>query len=316
MPSGTTSCKLPPTGYRPGVPLGRIDAWRTRWPALGLALDTNERAGAIGGGPLASSIALSGFLSVIPLLLVAVAAIGWLSAGDATFASRFVDNLGLRGEAGRTILDSIEAAERSRKAASIVGVAGLLWSGIAVVGSLQTALNAAWQVTGRGIKDRLFALVWLLGAAVLYGSSVAISATLNRLPGALAALSVVAALPLSVLAFVWTFKALTNAPLGWRVHLPGAITAGLGFEMLKLIGTLWVPRMVSSSSATYGALGAVFALLGWLALHGRLFVLSACLNVVLYERDHGTVRVDLEAPRVEGTVPLEATRGGAVTAAG
>lgn len=287
---------------------------RARWSALDVALGANDRAGVVGGAALSASITLAGFLSVLPLVLVAIAVLGWVSAGDAGFAQRLVDDLGLHGDAGRTLLDSLDAAERSRRAASVVGVAGLLWSGLSVVGALQNALNAAWQVTGRGLRDKLFALAFLAGAAVLYGGSIAVSAVLNRLPGTLAALSVVAGLPLGVLTFLWTFNALTAAPVGWRAHLPGALAAGLGFEILKLVGTLWVPRMVGSASATYGALGAVFALLGWLALHARLFVLCTCLNVVLYERAHGTVRVELEAPRVNGKVPLEATRGGAVTA--
>ena len=40
----------------------------------------------------------------------------------------------------------------------------VLWAGLAVVSSMQTALNAAWQVTGRGIVDRVVGLRWLLGA--------------------------------------------------------------------------------------------------------------------------------------------------------
>ena len=66
-----------------------------------------------------------------------------------------------------TLRDTIATAEESRRAASVVGFVGLLWSGLGLVGSLQTACNAAWQVQGRGLLDKLFALRWLAGAAVL-----------------------------------------------------------------------------------------------------------------------------------------------------
>jgi hypothetical protein len=41
-------------------------------------------------------------------------------------------------------------------------------------------------------------------------------------------------------------------------------------------------------------------------------VYGAALNVVRYEEHAGTVTVDIEVPRVQGEVPLSATRGGAV----
>jgi hypothetical protein len=56
----------------------------------------------------------------------------------------------------------------------------------------------------------------------------------------------------------------------------------------------------------------VFATLAWLAFYARLIVYGAAFNVVRYEDRAGTVTVEMEVPRVEGEVPLSATRGGAV----
>jgi membrane protein len=70
---------------------------------------------------------------------------------------------------------------------------------------------------------------------------------------------------------------------------------------------------VASSSALYGSLGVVFAILAWLALTARLVVYAAAFNVVRYEQKHGTVTVDIQVPHISGQVPLEATRGGAVS---
>ena len=83
--------------------------------------------------------------------------------------------------------------------------------------------------------------------------------------------------------------------------------------LLKQIGVFWVPRMMSRSSALYGTIGIVFAALAWIAIYARVFVYGAVLNVVQWEREHGTVTVTVEAPRMGGEVPLAADRGGAVT---
>jgi uncharacterized BrkB/YihY/UPF0761 family membrane protein len=85
-----------------------------------------------------------------------------------------------------------------------------------------------------------------------------------------------------------------------------------GFEVLKVVGGVLVPRAVAGSSALYGSLGVVFAVLAWLLLYARLIVYGAVLNVVRYEAGAGTVTVEIEVPRIAGEVPLSTNRGGAV----
>ncbi len=118
-------------GYGPGV--FDLARWRARWPWLDAVLAVTDRFGAIGGGPLAASIALASFLSLFPLLLVAIAVVGFWSSSDSGFALRLVQEMGLRGTAATSVQDAIKAAEGSRRAASIVGLVGLLWSGLGVV---------------------------------------------------------------------------------------------------------------------------------------------------------------------------------------
>lgn len=289
-----------------------IAKWRRRWPWLNAVMDVNDRFGAIGGGPLASSIALAAFVSLFPLLLVIIAVIGFVSSGDSGFASSLIGDLGLKGRAAETVQDAIGTAEGSRKAASIVGLVGLLSSGLGVVGSLQNALNAAWQVKGRGLVDRLVALRWLVGAGALFLLTAALGPLLRVLPGPVKPFTIVLGLALTSVLFVWTYHSLGNSSVGWRVHLPGALLVASGFEILKVVGSILVPRAVASSSALYGSLGVVFAVLAWLLLYGRLIVYGAVLNVVRYEKGAGTVTVEIEVPRIDGEVPLTTNRGGAV----
>ena len=142
--------------------------------------------------------------------------------------------------------------------------------------------------------------------------SLAATAAAGFLPGFLTWLSLLPTLAIDVALWLWTFKALTGRQgLPWRAHLPGAILGAVGFELLKIVGAVYVPRLVGSSSALYGTLGVVFALIAWLALFGRLCVYATCLNVVRWEEQHGTVHVDLEVPNVpEVEDPVTATRSG------
>ncbi len=289
-----------------------VARWRARWPWLDAVLSITDRFGAIGGGPLSSSIALALFVSLFPLLLVIIAVVGFVSSGDSTFASSLVEDLGLRGRAAEVVQDAIRTAEGSRQAASVVGLFGLLWSGLGVVGSIQTALNAVWQAKGRGLLDRLVALRWLLGAGALFLASAALGPLLRWVPGPVKPVTILAGLLLTTALFVWTYHSLGNSHVDWRVHLPGAVFVAVGFEILKVVGAIIVPRSVASSSALYGTLGVVFAVLAWLLVYARLIVHGAVLNVVRYEKGAGTVTVEIEVPRIDGEVPLTTTRGGAV----
>ena len=289
-----------------------IAKWRARWAWLDATLRVTDHFGAIGGGPLASAIALASFLSLFPLLLVAIAVVGFWSSSDTDFALRLVRELGLRGNAAETVLDAIEVAKGSRRSASIIGLVGLLWTGLGVVGSLQTALNAVWQAQGRGLLDKLLALRWLLGAGTLFLMTAALGPVLRVAPGPAKPLTILVGFGLTTVLFLWTYTSLVNKNVSWRVHLPGALLVALGVEVLKAVGSIYMPRLVASSSALYGSLGVVFAVLALLLIYSRMIVYGAVLNVVRYEVAAGTDTVRIKVPHVDGEAPITGTRGGAV----
>lgn len=287
-------------------------ALEDRFTLVAVAAAVQARFGELHGGFLAGAITLAAFLSVFPLLLVAAATLGFFSTHQPDLAGEVLDVLGIPigGDAEEFVREAIRNAEESRRAASIVGFVGLLWSGLGLVGALQYAYNATWQVTGRGIRDKAVGLLWLLGAGLVFLASFGLTAAVQFLPGFLAPLQLVLALALGVAMFLWASKILPNRDVGWRPLLPGAVLAAVGFELLKVVGGIWVPRAITSSSALWGALGIVFAIFAWLLFFGRLVVYSSVLNVVLWERRHGTVTIELDVPNIPGRNEPEATRSG------
>jgi membrane protein len=125
---------------------------------------------------------------------------------------------------------------------------------------------------------------------------------------------VLVGLALTTVLFTWTYTTLGHSHPGWRDHVPGALVVAVGFEILKVVGSIYIPHAVASSSALYGSLGIVFAVLAWLLLFGRLLVYSAVLNVTRYEKHEGTVRAVVEAPPIPGARPRASRSGRLVTA--
>lgn len=294
--------------------------WLARLRSRSHLVDTmttvNERVGIVGGGPLSAALALAAFVSLFPLVLVGIAVVGFFASNDVNLAAETIDRLGLTGQAAETLSDAFATAERTRRAVTVVGFVTLLWSGLGVVATAETVVNAAWQAKSRGLAGKLNALAWLAGAGSLLLVSIGLTSLANVLPGPAVVPTVAVGLVLDTLLFLWTFQRLANVNVGWRDHLPGAVVGAVGLGALKLVGAVFVPRLVASASALYGSIGVVFAVLAWFVLGSRLLMYAAAYNVVRFERTHGTVTVEIEVPRIEGEVPLGATRGGAVAESG
>jgi membrane protein len=281
-----------------------------RWAWVGTLLEVQRRFSEVHGGYLAAAVTLTAFLSLFPLLLVAVAVVGFVAHGNQDLPREIIERMGLTGEAADAVTSAISTAERSRGTALGLGTVGLLWSGLGLVSALQFAFDAAWQVPSRGLKDKLFGLGWLAGSVVLLAASFAVTGAVNFLPGVAAPAAFLVGIAVNLALWLWAMKVLTNRSPAWQSLLPGAVVGAVGLEVLKLVGTVYVPRLVASSSGLYGSIGVVFAVLAWLMIFGRLVVYATVLNVVRWEEDHGTVTAEIELPHLPGAVPTTATRAG------
>ncbi len=302
------ACRRRARGRPYGVKERLLGPLVARWKWFATAVRVQERFSEVHGGYLAAAITLAAFLSLFPLLLIAVAVVGYLSL-EADIPSQIIGRLGLTGEASRAVTSAITTAQRSRKGALGVGTAGLLWSGLGMVAAIQYAFDNVWQVTGRGLRDKLSGLLWLAGAVAILTTSFGLTALITRASW-LAPLSVVLALGANFAMWLWTLKALLNVVVPLKALVPGALLGAVGLEFLKLVGGILVPRLVTQTSGLYGSIGVVFAILTWLFFFGRLAVLVAVLSVVRWEEENGTVTVEIELPKHPDVVAVEATRSG------
>ena len=267
-----------------------------RLPGASTVVAVQRRYVAVRGSALAASITLYLFLAIFALTVLAVALLGFLSAGGANLAHNLPSQLGLSGSAARLVHDAVDTARRSRRVATVVGLVGLAWTGTSLGIVIGDAYNAAWEVERRGMRDRLYAVEWLAGAGVCIGVGALATTASKLLPVALDPLAVVASLVTDTALFAWTSWILPNRRLPVRALLPAALLGGVALETLKLLGAFVLPRLVSHASAVYGAIGVVFALLIWLLVFGRVVVYVALVEARGWERRHGERVVDVAAP--------------------
>lgn len=253
-----------------------------RWRFVAVALAVQHRYSDRQGGTFSASVALSGFETLLPLLLLATAALGFLDHHGNTLAATIVSRLGLTGSAARLVESSVDAARASRTATSVIGVLGLLWTSIGLSGTLQSTLHWMHEAPSVGWKSRLHGLGWLAGAAVLLIVSLAATGAAAELPHSLAWLGVLLGVVVGPVfdfaLWLWTLAWLLRRGLGWRDHLLPALVGAIGFELLSVVGLVYVPHLVTEASSLYGSVGVILALAGWIGLQSKLFVYVAAFD--------------------------------------
>ncbi len=255
---------------------------------------------ALNGRNTAAAITLYGFLAMFALAVLAIAVLGFVSTESHDVAHRLVGWLGVQGAAAKTVTDAVNSAQKSRATATVVGLLGLVWVGSSFALSVASAYDVAWHVPTRSARSRLVGLGWLIGAFALLGLGGFVTSLFGSLPALLVVLTLAVSLVVDTGLWLWTSWVLPNRRAPLRALLMPAIVGAVGLEILKVLGGYVVPRLVASSSALYGAIGIVFALIAWLWVFGRLVVLITVLEVVTWERDHGTVEVAVAAPLIPG----------------
>ncbi len=269
---------------------------RAKRPFLDHLVQAASRYSADAGNQLAAAITYFSFLSLFPLLLLAVSVLGFVLHGDPHLQARVIQNIqsALPGQTK----DVISGAVNSRRAVGLVGLFGLLYSGLGWVENLRTAIRTVWHQNvkaGNIVKTKLSDLVILVGLGLTLATSVVISGVGNaatsfvigllnigNVPGVTVLTKIVTiaiAIGADVLIFLWLFIRLPKVQTPWRRVLKGALFASIGFEILKLVGAFYIARTTKNATATYGALGVVIGALVWINTVSRFMLFAAVWTV-------------------------------------
>jgi len=238
---------------------------------------------------LAAGVAFYGFLSLVPLMLLALglaASIGGEALADRLSAAA-TDILTVQAQ---TLLADAVTDEAGRRGATVVGILGLLWGSSRVLRGLDRAFSQVYGTVG---EKSLLDTIWdatIVSIAIAAGLAIlgALELVVRFLPGLemTVAVAVVGQL-FVVLGLVVTFLPLyvifPDANVGIREAAPGTVVAAVGWFVLSRTFSLYAGLL--SEYAVYGALGAVFLVLVWLYVGAIILVFAAVVNAVLADRE-------------------------------
>ncbi len=267
----------------------RIDAAQKRGRPTSVAVATFKKFSEDQSTNLATMIAFWAFFSIFPLLLVAVTVLGWtLSTGDkASVLTKLANMFPLLDPNTITGLTGAWWPV-------LVGALTALWSGIAVVSSMQTAFNSVWELPYHRRPGKLKQVLRSLYVLGTVGAGLVVTTLLSSFITSsangvhLGVLGHVAgyaiAVVLDVVLVLAAFRILTERDVTVRDVLPGAIFTGVMFFVLQELSAFIISRHLKSAQSTYGQFATVITILWWFYLQSEVTLLGAQLNVVLKER--------------------------------
>jgi membrane protein len=159
-----------------------------------------------------------------------------------------------------------------------------------VFGEMQSALNAIWKAepSGTAITRLIRARAISLGLVAALGFLLLVSLVVSTFLTAfgtqlnsvlpfgkliLSSLNLVVSLGLITVLFAAIYKILPDRPMSWKDVILGAVITTLLFTAGKSLIALYIGGSATVSS--YGAAGALIALLLWVYYSAQIFLLGA-----------------------------------------
>jgi YihY family inner membrane protein len=268
----------------------RIDATQRRFTPTAFVFGVVKKFGDDNGGVLVSNLGYSAFVSLFPLLLVLVTILGLIASFNPAFREDVLNAVSKQVPLiGNQLTGSVSELKRSSIIGLIVGLAGLLWGATGLAQAGVFTMEQVWNLPGPSRPGYLQRLgrsglfLCLLGGGVIVTTGLA-SFNTYFLRGFLAvAVAEVLAAAFNVGMYIGAFRTLTPKGVPTRRLLPGAITGGILWTVLQVLGTWLIHHFLHSDSA-YGVFGTVLGLLAWIFLAVKITVYSAEINVVLARR--------------------------------
>jgi membrane protein len=262
----------------------RVIAWadgvQRRHGLLGFPYAVIKKYGDDDGGREAALITYYGFLSIFPLLLLGVAVLSRVLAGDPELRQRLIT--AIVPPALQSTVENSVATLPTSTIPFIVGLIGLLLSGTGVVFSASQTLNHVAAVPRRlraGFVSRYIRvfvmLATLLLAALAVGALTVVVTALPRLPEAERAVAVLGSAMVIFAVLLLGARLLLARPAPVRALWPAAVLGAAAVTLVLNLGAPLLARLVTKAGPVYGSFATVAGMFALLYLVSQALVYSA-----------------------------------------
>ena len=246
----------------------------------------------------AAAISYYTLLTSVPLVLSAIAGLGFAVGSSDRAYFGILDAIGRIAPGSRdTIADVLATLIRQRRGVGLIALASLFWTGSAVFGVMERAMDTAWHVEQRRgmVVSRLrgAVLVIISGMGLLASTFLASLMTLGherlgtlglrplaKLAGLWHVFPLVVQLALSTFALTLLISVVPNRRVPFRAALRGGLATMALWELSKHLFAQYL-RHFAPYSGTYGPIGGVVILVVWVYYSAAIVLLGAEATALL-----------------------------------
>jgi membrane protein len=265
-----------------------VDRAQQTRPWLAIVVATWKKFSDNRAGNLAALIAYFAFASLFPLLLVAYTILDLIARNNAKLASRLTAALHQYPVIGAH-LGGTNHGLSTTGFALVVGILLTLYAGRGVARAMQNAMNTVWGVPKFRRPRFPKSLLRDLGLIAVLGPGEIVTIALSsaaggtgHLGGAGAKVAAFAvSLVLNIVLFWLSFRIATSKEVSGRELRLGAILAAVAWQILQLIGGVFISHATNSA---YGVFGVVLGLLAWFYVQAQITLYVVELDVVRARR--------------------------------
>ncbi len=274
--------------------------WFKAIPTINHILRAVDRFNDRLGSQFGAAITYFSFLSLIPILMVSFAAVGFILASNPELLSKLIGKIVSTisdPSLAQTLENTVNTAISQRTTVGISGLLVALYSGISWMGNLREAVRAqcrdVWERDPKEKENILYVyaknLLALTGLVIALVITIALTSVAGSAQQAivdalglggitwLRPVMTAIALTISIIAnylmFLWIFWMLPKQKLNTKALLKGTLIAAIGFELIKFIMTMMLPSLAKSPSGA--AFGSIIGLLAFFYFFARLTLFCA-----------------------------------------
>ena len=241
-----------------------------------------------------AALAYFSLLALFPIILLSIS-IASFNTGLLLDQQLIIQELEFIAPAlGQLLGENIDEIIQARGPITGAAIVGLIWSASTVFYTLTHTLNKIWAIKrSRPIwKRRGLAILFVLtlaGPALILASfaSSMIANLRTWLPDQIIPIGngiiFTVAILLDIALFFGLYILLPHRASTWREILPGAIGAGLLWELAKKAFLYFITTYITISNLVYGSVAAIIAFMVWAYLSGLIFLFGAYLSVFYYQ---------------------------------
>jgi len=243
---------------------------------------------------MASAIAYIALFSLFPLILLSIS-IASFSFGPSIDQHITIQRLEFVAPAlGQLLGQNIDAIIRARGPVTSFALLGLIWSASTIFYTLTHTLNKIWHIQQhrpawkrRGMSI-LFVMAFVGPTLFLISFAGSVIANIRFwLPDLILpfwyGISLILTSLLDITLFMVLYMLFPHGTSTWREVLPGAVGAGVLWELAKKTFLSFVATYISISNLVYGSVATIIAFLLWAYISSLIFIFGAYLSVSYWE---------------------------------